>query len=587
MKKLFSVCLCCCLLLGCVFPVMAEERGAAVPSTGAQAAGLSGRESALLRLEDVLFLLTERLRAAFACLDFTGMIVREGADDPFPKAKTAAKTLLLLDTPRGDEALALGSLQGVLANVSETQLLFREGSCRQYTEAMTDARVEERTGEAASAASLLKEFAPLVNGYVLCDEAGAQAAVSVAAALQAVVIPEGLQNAAEAAGLACREDARGWTDKTLRRSRYFAGLSKTVAFSQPVSYAPKLVDYAVMAGAYFGFSDSDSEIDCRRMYSFLKNNAVVFGWNPVLGEYGTVAALSSRNACLVPADHAANLSVLSGFPSVPLRQAAAEQSAEAEAGHTVCIFMSDGDNLQWTLNSFTDAAHYGSPLRGRFPMGWGVPASLNTAAPAMAQWLYANRSERDEMILQISGLGYTYPSKWRDPFALRRMYGMLDRYMEDMDLHIAAVLDDGGFSCRATDSLTAQESVSGVFYLDYSDYAGMRGAVRLSRGKPVISARYKLWSGLPGGSPEEIAAAVNASPKDPADPDAYSLIVVHAWSGLDGDGRFGSSGDTMAAVDRMVGMFDGDVRIVPPTTFAAMMTEAVKQSGNGGLASGL
>lgn len=573
MKKLFSVGLCCCLLLACCLPVVFPTKASAFDL--AQGNGLSVPEEALLRLEDWLFAFSERLRALFGCLDFSCGGEKEDAA-PFPRAKVCAEKLLLMDPPQGDEALALASLQGVLANVSATQLLFRSGAWRQYTEYMTDVATEELTGERATAAFLLKEFAPLVGGYVLCDEKGAQAAVSVAAVLQAVVIPESLQSAAEDAGMTCWEDARGWTDKTLRRSRYFRQLSQTVAFSQPVSYAPRLVDYAVMAGAYCGYSDSDRESDCRRTYSFLRSNAVVLGWNSALGEYGTVAALSSLNACLIPADHACNLSVLSGFPSVALRQEVAAPEQAAEAGHTVCLFMSDGDNLQWMLTQFTGASHFGSPLRGRFPMGWGLPACLNAAAPTMARWLYDNRTAEDEMIMQLSGLGYTFPSRWKDPFALRRMYGLLGEQMADMDLRVAAVLDDGGFSHRAIDSLTAQVGVAGVFYLDYKDYAATGGAMRLFRGKPVIGAKYKLWADSPGGSPEEIAAAVNASCKAPADPDAYSLIVIHAWSGLDENGRFAAYGDTMAAVDRMVSAFDEDVRIVPPTQFVQMAARAMQ-----------
>lgn len=553
MKRWIAVLLCLCLL-----------SAGAVPATAA-GKQTAAANAALLCVEDFLFRMTERLRGLFGCRD---------AEQPFPKAKVTAETLLLLDTPQGDAALALGSLQGVLANVSQTQLAFRDGAYRAY---LSDAPVtiEERTGESAEVAALLKEFAEYINGYVLCDEAGAQAAVSVAGALQAVVIPESLQDAAKAAGLTCWEDARGWTDKTLRRSRYFTELNRKVAVSQPVSMAPKLVDYAVMAGAYFGFSDSADKKDCKRMYSFLDDNAVVFGWNPVLGEYGTVAALSSRNACLIPADHACNLSVLSGFPSVDLKQRAAAAQPSAEEGHTVCLFMSDGDNLQWMLTGFTGGSHFGSSLRGGFPMGWGVPASLNDAAPTMAQRLYADAAANDEFIMQLSGLGYTFPSQWNNPFALRRMYGALSQQMAQADLRIAAVLDDGGFYHRALDLLAAQENVSGVFYLDYSDYAGMEGAARLSRGTPIISARYKLWSGLPGGSPEEIAAAVNAASVDPSDPDAYSLIVVHAWSGLIGDGVFAPYGDTMAAVRRLVDLFDEDVRLVPPTEFAALVKEAL------------
>ena len=117
--------------------------------------------------------------------------------------------------------------------------------------------------------------------------------------------------------------------------------------------------------------------------------------------------------------------------------------------------------------------------------------------------------------------------------------------------------------------------MDGVFYLDYSDYAGMKGAARLSHGKPIVGAKYKLWYGQPGGSPEEIAAAVNAASTDPSDPDAYSLIVIHAWSGLDEAGSFAGYGDTMAAVDRMVAAFGPDVRLVAPSAFITQLTDAL------------
>lgn len=553
MKKIFAVLLCFCLLLpGAVAPVCAAHTPAVCEAKAA-----SGFLQALETLLD-------RLARAFRLPAVSPAAILETA---YPKAKTQAKTLLLLNCPTGDAALALGSLQGVLANRSDVQLLFKDGCWQAATAVLTDVQTIDRG--APDVPALLAEFADIPAGYVLTDEIGAQAAVSVAGVLQAVVIPASLRYAAENAGLKLLEDTRGWTDQTLRLSKYFCRLSRSVAFSQPVSLAPKLVDYAVMAGAYFGFSDSKKDADCRRTYAFLGDNAVVFGWNPVLGEYGTVSALSKINACLVPADHAANLSVYSGLSSAELEQIQSEPQPASARCHTVCIVMTDGDNLQWMLTGFTDTAHYGSPLRGGFSMGWGVPASLFSAAPGMAARLYETQTPADEFVLQISGLGYTYPSQWRNPFALRRMYAALSQQMRTADLHVAAVLDDGGFGSCALDALAAQANVSGVFYLDFAKYAGTNGALRFSHGKPLIGARYQLWSGIPGCSPEEIAAAVNAASTDPADPASYSLIAAHAWSGLDGEGNFGGYGDTMAAVAALVNALGPGVQVVSPSEFVS------------------
>ena len=280
------------------------------------------------------------------------------------------------------------------------------------------------------------------------------------------------------------------------------------------------------------------------------------------------------NICLIPADHGSNYSTLSGFGAAAPRQKTVAPSGAPARARTVCLVMTDGDNLQWMTTQFTDAAHYGSPLRGAVPLGWGVPASLPSVAAPMAAYLYDGMTENDEFITQISGLGYTFPSAWTNKTAFEVMANQLAEQMAKADTRIAAVLDDGGFGSGALDTLLGQPGIDALFYFDYADYAGCGGAVRTVNGKPIVSARYKLWAGIDGGSPEEIAAAVNASSDDPSSLDSYALIAVHAWSGLDGNGAFAPYGDTMAAVKRLADAFGPDVRIVTPGAFAALVARA-------------
>ena len=491
----------------------------------------------------------------------------------YPTAAVTAKRLILVDYPAADEALTVGSLQGILANTSETQILVRDGAYQKYLPYTgAQAAALRADGSRWNTVSLLAEFGHFARGYVLCDDAGAAAAVSVAAALQAVIVPETLEDAAKSAGLEMREDVRGWDDTTLRKSPYFSLLSDTI--EQPVSLAPKLVDLAVMAGAYFGYSDSTDAKAHKKTFSFLKDNAVIFGWNPVLGEYTTVLSLSQINMCLIPADHGSNYSTLSGLSGRTLAQKTADMPSGTERAHTVCLVMSDGDNLQWMTTQFTNEKHYGSAIRGEFPLGWGVPASIDTLAAPMAEYLFDRMSENDEFITHISGLGYTYPSKWTNKTALGVMAGQLAEQMEKTDTHIAAVLDDGGFHSAALDTILSQDGIDALFYFDYADYAGYKGEIRTVGGKPIISAKYRLWSGIDGCSPEQIAAQINASSTDPDALDSYSLVVIHAWSGLDGDGNFVEGGDTMRAVERLVQALGDDVRIVTPGEFVRCVAAA-------------
>ncbi len=491
----------------------------------------------------------------------------------YPRAAVAAEKIILLPYPDAASALTVGSLQGVLANASKTQLLIKDGAWQKYLPYI-DADISEARPDGGSwdVPSLLGKFSSVLNGYVLCDDAGAAAAVTVAGVLQAVIIPEQLEAAAVGAGLEKLEDVRGWDDSKLRGSVYWRRVNDKTAVEQPVSLAPKLVDLAVMAGAYFGFSDSDDAKAHKKLFSFLKDNSVVFGWNNTLGEYNTVRTLSELNVCLIPADHGCNYSTLSGLGGEALVQNVRGSAVEASQAHTVCLVMSDGDNLQWITSMFDDGAHYGSQVRGSFAMGWGLPASIGSVAAPMAEYLYDAQTENDEFITQISGLGYTFPSKWNNSAALNVMADGLAEQMALNGSRVACVLDDGGFDSKALDVIVSRDGIDALFYFDYSDYAGMKGAVRTVSGKPVIAARHKLWSGISGCSPEEIAACVNAAPTAPSDPDSYSLIVIHAWSGLDGNGSFVPYGDTMAAVEKLVSLFDSDVRLVTPSEFVSLIS---------------
>ena len=77
--------------------------------------------------------------------------------------------------------------------------------------------------------------------------------------------------------------------------------------------APRMLDYAVMSGAYVWYDAAANRAEHTNAFRFLQDNALIFGWTNDLGEHDTVASASWLNACLIPADWACNLSVLSGF----------------------------------------------------------------------------------------------------------------------------------------------------------------------------------------------------------------------------------------------------------------------------------
>ena len=228
--------------------------------------------------------------------------------------------------------------------------------------------------------------------------------------------------------------------------------------------------------------------------------------------------------------------------------------------------------MQWLTNDFlTSDKWYASKLRGKFPMGWGVPATAVDMTAPILSYLYGSKKIGDEFIMELSGLGYTFPSKWKST-ERQKMAENLAEYMRRSDLKYAEILDDGGFNTHTLSAFTKQEGIDGLFYIDYGNYAEYKGKILWSDGKPIVSARYRLWGGLADGSISSIAKSINAASTDPKSEDAYSFIIVHAWSGDDGSGTVVEGGNTMAGIQKLIETLDSDVQVVTPTVFMERIT---------------
>ena len=501
----------------------------------------------------------------------------EAFESVYPKGMQAKSVVRITEPGSFSDKLTIASLQGLAAKHTDEQILIRTGAADLYAPVMESVWGAELTnrigGKPATFDNLLAGYRDrLPGGYVLCSskagDPSVSAAISVAGVTDCVIATEENRAAVEKAGYTLFLDLTGRDDSWLRGSEYWDLLSRSTAFEQPDSMAPKLVDYAVMAGAYFNFYDGSNPAAHKKMYKFLDEGAVIFGYNNSLGEYETVKSFSEMNLQMVPSDHAYNLSTLSGFRLASADQGLgdAAEAADPEAVHTLCIVMSDGDNLQWVLNNFaTGSEWYGSPKRGKFAMGWGIsPAAIDTAAP-MLSWLYGERTPKDEFIMQLSGLGYTFPSRWKTA-ARRDMAGKLAESMKRSGLRYAEILDDNGFKADSLGDFAAQDGIDGLFYIEYSGYASLDGRILWLNGKPAVSARYMIWADHAGGGLGYIARKLNRASRDPKSEDSYSFLIVHAWSGMKG-GELAPHGNTMDAVAELISQLDSDVEIVTPSVF--------------------
>ncbi len=487
------------------------------------------------------------------------------------KAAVRPKSIRTLAIPSAfSERLMLGTLQGLLANCSETQIVFQAG-CIDYYRDYVKKNYGVKFVSGGDAWSTLESLKSKIDGYILCDDGTGESvdvAISLAGVLKGIAVQKCDESKVKKMGLTCLLDVCGKDDAWLRGSEYFDRLNKKIAVEQPTDMAPKLVDYAVMSGAYFSFYNGHEEEEHARKYDFLEDDAIVFGYNNTLGEIQTVRSFGSINVSMIPSDHAYNLSVLSSFcKETAVQKTYASTGQNAEKVHTVTFILSDGDNMQWLTNDFiTSNRWYNSPLRGQFEMGWGLPATAIDLTAPIVDYLYDTMTPSDEFIMELSGLGYTFPSRWND-LALTEMAGTLADYMKRSGMKYAEILDDHGFDKNILSAFTYQDGIDGLFYIDYGNYAEYKGEILWADGKPIVSARYRLWNGLGDGTIENVAAGINAGSRDPSSVDAYSFVIVHAWSGADDNGTQISGGSSLRAIQEVIDRLDADVDIVTPSEF--------------------
>ena len=468
----------------------------------------------------------------------------------------------------GAERSMIGTLQGLLAASSSEQIYIRPlaGGYDTWLQDLVDQYGVERV-DVTDALWLLDHFKDQVDGYLLYQvgDSSINAATSLASLERAVVVEQSIEGQVSALGLGRILDLRG-QDEAWVLANYGGLLNPDVVVEQKEGFEHSLRDYAVLSNA-FTFYDGNSTFR-EQVLDGLNPNSAVYGWgDALLGEDVFVRAGSERGIFTIPADHAHNLSALSGFPSIQQDQPADPDFTADPGTHYVAFLFTDGDNLQWTLGNLqSDLKWFNSPFRGNFDMGWGLPPSAVHSAPTVMKWYYDNAASgvgRDGFVAGPSGGGYLYPSLFPDA-ELNEHVGELAQWMALADLSVVEILDFGSqMDTRLWDVYTAQEQIEGLLYLEYGDHAEPQGRVVWSNGKPVVAPRVKLWNGLPNSDAATILSRINQAPRDPTNWQGYSLVIVGVWE------------HSLEEIQSIIDGFSPDTRVVTPNALVRLMTDNI------------
>ena len=377
-----------------------------------------------------------------------------------------------------------------------------------------------------------------IAGYILCSlsDGSVNAAIALGTVLGGIAVTEDNAARAKALHLPALADVRGrsleWVLAALGPGNFS---SRVTLIQDPQKTGMADVAIAMRALAWYPAKSADEPL-AQRVWGSLSPPFVALGWGP--DEKTTVATASAHGGAVLASDWASNLDVLSAFdlPAFSSPPAAAAAAAPAAPGvHTAAFLMSDGDNAQFILGPFAqDQAHFGSPDRGKVPMGWTLPPALVELAPVALRYFYAHASGADDFVGGVSGAAYYYPdvaAAQAGPAAAASLVNLSQSYLASAGFRTLNILAsaDGLLSKDIAAAFLQAPTLDAIFHYPYSDYAGDHGAVEFVGGKPVIGGRFCLWGDGSGPNKDlknvtQAAQALVGASRDATSAGGYSLI---------------------------------------------------------------
>ncbi|MBQ4625753.1 MAG: hypothetical protein IJB45_00700 [Clostridia bacterium] len=341
-------------------------------------------------------------------------------------------------------------------------------------------------------------------------------------------------------------------------------------------YAHGMRDFAIQQNIFVMYvEDSDYEGRLFRdsVMRDLKPSSTILGWCQY--EVKFTESISRYGHYVVPSDHSWNLSILSSFDATD-KKFDAPFNGETQLDpqkHYVAIVYSDGDNLQWIQNGFSEF-HTWQSYNSDIPVSWTFAPIAAQLSDVDIKRTLAN-SDNATFITGPSGGGYARVSKMNSK-ELKAFSDYTASVMLESGLGIMTLLDEiegNSFDISMQKRLgyfSRYDNIKGgILQLDPDRYSAGGGRVYFSDGKPFVSVGFSLWH--PSGNASEVtgewlaeqAEIINAKPADIKTINGYTVINVHPWTvGPDDLAYFVSQlddGVEVVAVDELLAAIEQNI----------------------------
>lgn len=278
----------------------------------------------------------------------------------------------------------------------------------------------------------------------------------------------------------------------------------------------------------------------------------VFGWEHASGEDEFVRLVSSSGNLMVPYDWAVNTPIM--WADYKNRQTGLVEVTDpaainyGDAKHYMSFYMSDGDNVQWMINSFDNQFYFDSEQNSKTKMTFGFPVvNLSMISPDHYAHLLAKQNPENSLMESLGG-GYYYADEFGESKDRTALLNMAARHVAShMRQHrnkVLALVCMDALSIKAEQAYKSfvlhNDDLIGIVVIQYTPYAGGKGEILWAENSkgwhiPIITVRYSIWNygegknGEAEGTPAYIASKYNeiaASKQEPT----FSVTSVHAWS---------------------------------------------------------
>ncbi len=494
--------------------------------------------------------------------------------------KTKSLYIVSLDSMTSSEKTLIASLQGLVNSRCSTQIYTLNSSQPCYKIWLEDLKNKYKISYEilSDPWQLLAIYKDYIEGYVLYSnktpkDPSINNACSLASLNNAVVVNEDIESKVRQGGIIkikgdCRNTDESWAFNNL----WNKGLNQSTVIQLSPDKAASLRDYAIMTKSLVFYEDSKDKVILRdKIFSSVKDGGICLGWGP--DEFINVSTASKYGVSVVAADWSYNLSVLSAFPSLPVKKQTLLNIPKEDRVHYVTFIMSDGDNQQWNLGTnYCSFKWFGAPDRDKLNLGWTMSPSLYYLAPTVFNLYYESitlEKGNNNFIVSPSGNGYIYPSKF-DKNKLDSYIIQLNSYMERVDEKYVSIIDVSAFrAIELWNKFTAMPNIQGLFYLDYHRHDKYQGEILWSNNKPLVSCRDLLWSNIQNEDElvNKINARVASGQVNIHKPEAYTFVYVHVWS------------KGVSNVESVISRLNQNpnIKIVSPESFIRLITNNVNK----------